>query len=212
MGITTAWAISAHSDAFIEELAPRMRPLLEAERGDPVARERWQRWQKEPLPDYHTWRTIEAGSPDANAINSFLELTASGRYIQDMYNGSGRDDDFWIVEDVWQATRDPEEMFLSIQSKTYALSAFFHAIGPHRAALFPGWCGSFLLTSAEVRDTLSRVEQALAFTDEERAATMRQIWLDDSPDDESVLDGPIRQWRQAARTGLGLCGISLTIH
>ncbi|MEV5505681.1 hypothetical protein [Streptomyces orinoci] len=210
MGITTAWAISAHSDAFIEELAPRMRPLLAAERNDPLARERWQRWQKEPLPDYRTWLDAEPGSPEAGAIHSFLDLTA-GQHIHDMYDGGG-DDDFRLIDDVWEVSEDPERMFISVQSKTFAVSAFFHAIGPRRAALFPGWCGSFLFTSAEVRATLPRVERALTFTNQERAVAMSRLWLDDAPDEESVLDGPLRQWRQAADAGLGLCGVSLTIY
>ncbi|GAA1894692.1 hypothetical protein [Streptantibioticus ferralitis] len=211
MGITTAWAISAHNDAFIEGLAPRIQPLIEAECSDPVACERWRRWQAEPLPDYRTWRDVESGSPIAEAIGSFLKLTASGQYIQEMYDGGGCDE-FWLIEDVWGVSEDAERMFLSVQSKTHALSAFFHAIGPNRAALLPGWCGNFLLTSAEVRDSLPQVERALTFTDEERAAAASRIWLDDGPDEESVLDGPLRQWRQAAAAGLGLCGVSLTIY
>ncbi|MFF8860549.1 hypothetical protein ACF08B_00670 [Streptomyces sp. NPDC015139] len=44
MGITTAWSISAHDDSFIAELAPRCLPLIEAERNEPLARDRWARW------------------------------------------------------------------------------------------------------------------------------------------------------------------------
>ncbi|MET7477152.1 hypothetical protein ABZT17_22660 [Streptomyces sp. NPDC005648] len=49
---------------------------------------------------------------------------------------------------------------MSVQSKEWAVAALFHAIGPVRAALLPGWCGNFLLSSAEVRATLPDVERA----------------------------------------------------
>lgn len=54
MGITSAWAITAHDDAFIGELAPRMLPLLDATRSAPAGQERWRRWERQPLPDYRT--------------------------------------------------------------------------------------------------------------------------------------------------------------
>ncbi|MEU0371038.1 hypothetical protein ABZ070_12390 [Streptomyces sp. NPDC006283] len=129
-----------------------------------------------------------------------------------MYGGSSPDDDFWLVRDVWERGEDPERMFLSIQNKDYAIASFLHAVGPRRTALLPGWCGNFLLTSTEVRQTLPRVELALSFTPEERRAVQERDWLDYLPDEESVLDGPLRQWRQAAEAGLGLCGVALTIY
>ena len=39
MGITSAWSISAHDDDFISALAPRLLPLIAAERDEPLARE-----------------------------------------------------------------------------------------------------------------------------------------------------------------------------
>lgn len=89
--------------------------------------------------------------------------------------------------------------------------SFFHAVGPDRAALLPGWCGTFLLTSAEVRATLPDVERALAFRPVDRAVAERRDWLEYSAGEESVLDGPLRLWRLAARRGLGLCGVSVVI-
>ena len=56
------------------------------------------------------------------------------------------------------------------------------------------------------------MEQALTSTPEERAAAEDQDWLDRLPDEEPVLDGPLRQWRQATEEGLGLCGVSLIVH
>ncbi|MGW5460119.1 helix-turn-helix domain-containing protein [Streptomyces sp. NPDC003996] len=53
MGITSAWSISAHNDDFISTLAPRLLPLIAAERDEPFARQRWDRWRREPLPDFH---------------------------------------------------------------------------------------------------------------------------------------------------------------
>ncbi|MGW0186324.1 hypothetical protein ACWDV7_11290 [Streptomyces sp. NPDC003362] len=84
-----------------------------------------------------------------------------------------------------------------------------------RAGLLPRadrGCGNFLLTSAEVRRTLPAVERALTFTPEARAAAEDQDWLDHGDDEESVPDGPLRMWRQAAADGRGLCGASVVIY
>jgi hypothetical protein len=213
MGITSAWSISAHDDAFIDTLAPRLLPLIAAERNEPLARERWDRWRQAPLPDFRTWwRSFgQSYRNEAEALNSFHELTASGEHVQKMYDGLSPEDDFSLLTDVWDLV-DEEEIFLSVQSKEFALRSFFHAIGPDRAALLPGWCGNFLLTSTEVRQMLPVVERALAFTPEERAAAEDQDWLDYRDDEESVLDGPLRMWRQAAADGRGLCGVSVIIY
>ncbi|MFG3207773.1 hypothetical protein [Streptomyces sp. NPDC048192] len=213
MGFTSAWSISAHDDDFITALAPRLLPLIAAERAEPLARERWERWRQEPLPDFRTW-----GKPfgqfcrrEADALDSFLELTASGQHVQEMYDGLSPDD-FSLLTHVWDLVTDTEDIFVSVKSKEYALRSFFHAIGPARAALLPGWCGNFLLTSAEVRQTLPAVEQALGFTAEERARAKDQDWLGYGDEEESVLDGPLRMWRHAAAHARGLCGVSVTIY
>ncbi|MFG3016785.1 hypothetical protein ACGFZB_41310 [Streptomyces cinerochromogenes] len=214
MGITSAWSISAHDDDFISALAPRLLPLIAAERDEPFAREHWNRWRREPLPDYRTWWKPFGQScrREADALNSFMELTASGEHVQKMYDGLSPDDDFSLLTDVWDLVTDADDIFISVQSKEFALRSFFHAIGPDRAALLPGWCGNFLLTSAEVRKTLPAVEQALGFTAKERSEAEDQDWLDYSDDEESVLDGPLRIWRRATADARGLCGVSVTIY
>ncbi|GHA71608.1 MULTISPECIES: hypothetical protein [Streptomyces] len=130
--------------------------------------------------------------------------------MQKLYDGLPPDD-FSLLNGVWDRIADAEDIFLSVQSKEYALGAFLHAIGPDRAVLLPGWCGDFLLTSAQVRQTLPAVEQALRFTAQERAQAEDQDWPAYSDDQESVLDGPLRMWRQAAADARGLCGVSVTI-
>ncbi|ANP50670.1 hypothetical protein J2Z21_004428 [Streptomyces griseochromogenes] len=200
MGITTAWSISAHDDGYLgNELAPRFLPLIEAERNEPLARERWARWTTGD-----TW----PGEPSED----FLELVRGGDHVQKMYDGLSADDPFSVLHDVWDQEGIGDRLFISVQSKDWAVWSFFHAIGPARAALLPGWCGNFLLTSAEVRDTLPRLERALTFDPAERAAARRRDWLGYSPEEESVLDGPLRMWRLAAQAGMGLCGVSLTIY
>ncbi|MFC9279092.1 hypothetical protein [Streptomyces collinus] len=161
MGITSAWSISAHDDDFIGTLAPRLLPLIAAERDEPLARERWERWRREPLPDFRTWWKPfgESCRKEADALESFLELTASGKHVQKMYDGLSPDDDFSLLTNVWELAGGAEDVFLSVQSTEFALRSFFHAIGPDRAVLLPGWCGNFLLTSAEVRETLPAVQQ-----------------------------------------------------
>ncbi|MBX7554934.1 hypothetical protein ABZX95_41540 [Streptomyces sp. NPDC004232] len=214
MGITTAWSISAHNDNFISTLAPRLLPLIAAERDEPSARERWDSWRREPLPDFRTWWQPFGQScrREEDALNSLHELTASGEHVQKMYDGLSPDGDFSLLTDVWDLVTGAEDLFISVQSKEFALRSFFHAIGPDRAVLLPGWCGNFLLTSAEVRETLPAVERALGFTPQERAEAEDQDWLGYGDDEESVLDGPLRMWRQAAADARGLCGLSVTIY
>ncbi|MFK4148912.1 hypothetical protein [Streptomyces sp. NPDC004065] len=213
MGITSAWSISAHDDDFIGALAPGLLPLIAAERAEPAARERWDRWCAEPLPDFRTWWLSYGRScrRESDALDSFHELTASGAHVRKMYDGLSPGDEFSLLTDVWDAV-DGEGIFLSVHSKDFALRSFFHAIGPRRAALLPGWCGDFVLTSAEVRETLPAVERALTFTTDERAAAEDQDWLDYADGEERVLDGPLRVWRRAAADGRGLCGVSVTVY
>ncbi|MET9016037.1 hypothetical protein ABZX74_34820 [Streptomyces olivaceoviridis] len=213
MGFTSAWSISAHDDDFISALAPRLLPLIDAEQDEPLARERWDRWRREPLPDFRFWwkpfgRVCRS---EADALESFLELTVSGEHVQKLYDGLPPDD-FSLLNGVWDRIAGAEDIFLSVQSKEYALRVFFHAIGPARAVLLPGWCGNFLLTSSQVRQTLPAVERALGFTAEERAQAEDQDWLEYGDDEESVLDGPLRMWRQAAADARGLCGVSVTVY
>ncbi|MFF7971399.1 hypothetical protein [Streptomyces sp. NPDC007905] len=198
MGITSAWSISAHDDTFIGELAPRLLPLIEAERNEPLARERWK-----------SWTTVPSGSEPSV---EFLDLTCGGQHVQKMYDGLTPDDPFCMLHGIWGQEDIGDRIFLSVQSKDWALSSLFHALGPARAALLPGWCGNFLLTSAEVRATLPRVEQALTFDPGERATIERRDWLYYQDEEESVLDGPLRMWRFAAESGMGLCGVSCVIH
>ncbi|MEV6397012.1 hypothetical protein AB0M39_19865 [Streptomyces sp. NPDC051907] len=210
MGITSAWAISAHEDDVIAELAPRFLPVIEAERNDPAARRRWDAWRRAPLPDYRTWYAGDDGAA-ASAVESFRELTCAGERVIDACYGGG-EDDFYVVDDVWGRQADPAGMFLAVHSKEYAVASLFHAIGPRRAAELPGWCGDFLLDSHEVRRSLPRVEAALTFDLRQRVAVDDQDWLDYLPGEENVVDGPVRVWRHAAAEGLGLCGLSLHLY
>lgn len=198
MGFTSAWSISCHEDSVIADLAPRTAAAIEADRTCPRARHRWEAWQRAPLPDHRTWWT---GPPAVDeAIHSFQDLTRPGRHVDDLCA-------FDVMDDLWERQPDQELMFLSVHRKAYPVSALFHALGPARAALLPGWCGNFLLTAAEARRTLPAVERALGLGPQERARAQGQLWLDSEPR-ESVLDGPLRAWRAAARAGLGLCGLA----
>ncbi|MFD6967343.1 hypothetical protein [Streptomyces sp. NPDC059979] len=209
MGFTSAWSISSHEDSVIGELAPRTAAAIEADRTCPRARRRWAAWQRAPLPDHRTWWTGTAADDDA--IRSFQDLTRPGRHVDDLCVGAA-DPDFHVMEDIWDRQPDPAAMFVSLHRKEYPVSALFHALGPERAALLPGWCGNFLLTAAEVRRSLPQVERALGFGPGERERAERQDWLDYGARDESVLDGPLRAWRAAARAGLGLCGVACHVY
>ncbi|MFF5922525.1 hypothetical protein ACFY8C_29945 [Streptomyces flavochromogenes] len=202
MGFTSAWAISGHTDEDIANLAPRLLPAMRADRDAPDAARRWQDWQRAPLPDHRTWYT-DYGP----AIESFRELTVPGTHVDDMCGGR-TDPAFYVVDDVWDGQSE-DSMFLTVHSKEYAVSSLLHALGPTRAALLPGWCGTFLLTPAQVAASLPYVERAFTFTPDERATAEARDWLDYSTGEESVLDGPLRVWRTAARTDMGLCGLSV---
>ncbi|MFD0369612.1 hypothetical protein [Streptomyces sp. NPDC127114] len=208
MGFMSAWGISAHPDTVMAELALRLLPAMEADRTTPGAQERWHAWQRAPLPDHRTWYAAgRLGSAEEDAIESFRELTTPGSHVDRLCDGVA-DPDFYVVDDVWVG-RDLGHIFVSVHSKDYAVASLFQSLGPARAALLPGWCGNFVLTAAEVREALPRVEAAFAFTPAERAAAEGRDWLYYGADEESVLDGPPRVWRNAARDGLGLCAVAL---
>ncbi|MCX5149403.1 hypothetical protein OHB36_21935 [Streptomyces sp. NBC_00320] len=208
MGFTSAWSISSHPDSVIAELAPRLAPALEADRANPAARRRREAWQGAPLPDHRTWYTDRAHD---EAIDSFWNLTRPGEHVDDLCNGI-TDPGFHVMQDLWEPEPEPADMFVSVHRKDYALAALFHAIGPNRAALLPGWCGNVLLTAAEVRRTLPGVERALTFTAGERARVADRDWLDYGAREERVTDGPLRVWRSAAATGRGLCAVALHVY
>lgn len=160
MGFTSAWSVSSHPDSVIAELTPHLAPALEADRTQPAGRRRWEAWRCAPLPDHRTWYRDRAHD---GAIDSFLTLTRPGGHVDEVCNGI-TDRAFHVMEDVWEPEPEAADMFVSVHRKDYAVAALFHAIGPDRAALLPGWCGNVLLTAAEVRRTLPDVERALTFT------------------------------------------------
>ncbi|MFJ9825092.1 hypothetical protein ACIRSU_12025 [Streptomyces sp. NPDC101160] len=206
MGFTSAWGISSHPDTVIARHAPRLLPAMAADRAAHGSRERWEAWQRAPLPDHRAWY----GHPTRrDAIDAFRALTAPGRHVDELCAGI-TDPYFYVVDHLWDG-QDLDGIFVSVHSKEYAVSSLFHSIGPARAALLPGWCGNFLLTAAETRHALADVEAALTFTSPERTAAEEQDWLDYTAGEESVLDGPLRVWRAAVRNGHGVCGVALHI-
>lgn len=208
MGFTSAWAITSHIDSDIAELTPRLLPAIRADRGRPEAQHRWREWLDAPLPDHNTWYGPPGlATVDLAAVEAFRELTAPGRHVDDVCGGI-TDPAFYVVDEVWEG-QTLESMFISVHSKEYAVASFLHSIGPTRAKLLPGWCGNFILTSAQVRRRLPAVERALTFSATERVTADTQDWLDYSDGEERVLDGPLRVWRAAAHHGLGLCGLSV---
>ncbi|MFD8971283.1 hypothetical protein [Streptomyces sp. NPDC059593] len=202
MGFTSAWAITGHTEEGIANLAPRLLAAMRADRNHPDAERRWAEWEECPLPDHRTWYDTDRRA----AVESFLELTAPGVHVDAMCDGRA-DPSFSVVDDVWDGQSE-DSMFITVHRKEYAVSSLFHALGPTRAGLLPGWCGTFLLTPAQVAGSLPHVERALAFTSAERSEAESQDWLEYVDGEESVLDGPLRVWRTAAHRGMGLCGLS----
>ena len=209
MGVTGAWTISALEGPVIAELSPRFLPIIEAEGSDPDARRRWNEWQRAPLGDYRKWSHTD--SPWSEGLRAFHELTwISERVGSACYGSVG--DKFCVIADVWERQPEPDQMYFCVKRKENPVAALFHAIGPERAAQLPGWCGNFLLAPAEVRESLPQVERALTFNPEERHAIDDQDWLDYDSDEENIVDGPLRVWRWAAATGLGLCGLATYVY
>ncbi|MFD5769381.1 hypothetical protein ACFWIN_26670 [Streptomyces sp. NPDC127049] len=212
MGFTSVWAVTAHPDPAIATFAAQLLPALREDSERPGARERWEAWRRTPLPDHRTWYTAATppGIPRADpaAIEAFHELTSPGPAVDEVCGGL-RDPGFSVLDDVWGDDLDEEDAFLSVHSKEYAVASLFHALGPARAGLLPGWCGNFLLTAAETAATLPAVERAFSFTAAERAEAGTQDWLAYGEREESVLDGPPRVWRAAVGKGYGLCGVAV---
>lgn len=208
MGITSAWSITAHDDDVIASLVPRVQPLIERHRESPEAQRAWQAWCADPLPDHRGWRDLPSRSVRAEAVAAFLRLT-SEIPLNELHCC---DDCGFHLYDIWEASAEAVPPYVAVFTKDYALSALFHAIGPTRAAQLPGWCGDFLLTSDEVRRTLPAVEEALTFSLRDRVVVQERVWLDYHEDEEPVLDGPLRAWRQAASAGLGLFGANVHIY
>ncbi|MFJ4776883.1 hypothetical protein [Streptomyces sp. NPDC088762] len=205
MGFTSVWSISSHEDPVIGELAPRVSAAIAADQACTEARGRWAAWERAPLPDRRTWWTDPAHH---DAIRSFQEMTRPGRHVDDLCTVAP---DFDVEQEIWDRRPDSGAMFTSVHRKEYAVAALFHALGPERAALLPGWCGNFLLDAAGVRRALPGVERALGFGPGERERAQAQDWLDYGARDESVLDGPLRVLRAAAAAGWGVCGVAFHV-
>jgi hypothetical protein len=80
-----------------------------------------------------------------------------------------------------------------------------NGLGPDRAPTLPGWAGDAVLTVAEARHSLPAVEAVPSPTGPDREHVLTRI--DDWPGGKgpaTLLDGPLRVWRQAAAAELGL--------
>ncbi|MFD0149358.1 hypothetical protein ACWGQ4_37075 [Streptomyces sp. NPDC055721] len=83
-------------------------------------------WEKAPLPDRRTWYDTDRRA----AVESFLELTASGAHVDAMCDGRA-DPSFSVVDDVWDGQSE-DSMFITVHRKECAVSSLFHALGPTR--------------------------------------------------------------------------------
>ncbi|MEV7026756.1 hypothetical protein AB0O00_32060, partial [Kitasatospora sp. NPDC093558] len=131
----------------------------------------------------------------------------------------GCQDDSDAVEELRDAVLEQfppeggEGLFAATARKANPFWALAYALGAESALQLPGWFGDFLLDSAQVRACLPRAEAALAVTGSRRRDVVERIhaWLDGLGDDpahdaDALLDGPLRVFRHAARTGQGVAG------
>ncbi|MFE4259348.1 hypothetical protein [Streptomyces sp. NPDC056883] len=108
-----------------------------------------------------------------------------------------------------------EGLFVAAARKASPVAALHYGLGAEASAAFPGWYGDFLLTASEVASALPRAEEALDLTGGRRAEVLSRIttWMTamgDEPrfDAASLLDGPLRTLRFAARTGRGAAALT----
>ncbi|MFG3252662.1 hypothetical protein [Streptomyces sp. NPDC048172] len=199
MSSSGLWVVGAMSGADIARLAPDTVPAIRHAAASPVLAAAWRRWERDAAPGggaVPVWR--EDGYNTDEALR-----------LLDMVNGSPLDalDSLGALDviDWWNELDTDIEPFTSSARKDNPVAALFHALGPERAAALPGCLGDAVLTAAELRAALPRVEAALAFTAPEReTALARAADWPEAEDPAALLDEPLRVLREAAASALGL--------
>jgi hypothetical protein len=94
--------------------------------------------------------------------------------------------------------------------------ALFHAIGPTRARLLPGFLGNFILAPSQLAAALPDIQTAFTFAQDERDqvhARMDEALVDCAPrNPDDVLDTLPRRAHRAADRAMGLASVSQAIE
>ncbi|MFE0461814.1 hypothetical protein ACFW1A_21460 [Kitasatospora sp. NPDC058965] len=191
MGWYGMWGLLPVRPETVERYGPLLRSAIDEERQLPASRELLREWH--------------ARGSGRWACDAFTEAAGPGAL-------DGRIE---VVYEAWEAGRDDgEPRVVVLCRKAFPAAALAYAMGPQRFSLLPGWFGDLVLTPAQVRASLPRVERAFTWTAAERADAERLLTEalrgdPDRADLDALLDGVPPVWRAAARGGFGLLGAQL---
>ncbi|MFE7191435.1 hypothetical protein [Kitasatospora sp. NPDC057541] len=186
MSFTGFWVVMPVPAAVIDEVAPVLGPVIEAQSASDAARAGLQRWAR--------------GGADVPDVLEFHDLAAP--YLLD--------DHLDLLFEVWGGYEKAGPFLKSACRKGYPAIGLAHALGHERFGVLPGWFGTFVVPPDEVRAALPAVEAALTLHPADRAAADQRLneFLEEaSPEDTAaLLDDLAPTWRWAAATGQGLIG------
>lgn len=209
MSVTGVWVVGVVPDDDVARIRREFRRL-------PVVGARSARFPQ----DLAWWREKSGREPffDASDPRTPVPTPSALRFSEFVENSRS---DLDAVEAMKDAVMDlfPQEigegLFCATARKADPATALAHALGPTATLQLPGWFGDFLLNSREVLVALSKAEQALDLTGDQRAAAASRVreWMTamgDDPDHDAdeLIDGPLRVLRSAARTGAGAAGLT----
>ena len=181
------WAVSAIDASAEQRWAPVWSELFDGYASREDLRDKWQSWLDQP-------------EPDASFAELFSAVAHGGwRQLHDFLNDCASED----LTDVHVTRGLP------------ATEALFHAIGPARARLLPGFLGNFILPASQLASALPGIRAAFTFAPDERSqvrARMDEALADCAPlDVDDVLDTLPRRATWAADRAMGLTSVSQAI-
>ncbi|WP_322761877.1 hypothetical protein [Frankia sp. Cr2] len=171
MSVSMLWAVSAIDARALQRWGPIWTNLLDGYESREDLQDRWQLW-------------LNHGQPDESFAEMFSVVAGGGwKELWDFSNECASE----LLTDVQVTRRVP------------APEALFHAIGPARARLLPGFLGNFVLTSGQLAAALPGILAAFAFSPHERGQVRGRVdeaLADSAPcDADDVLDALPRRAR-----------------
>ncbi|MER5765232.1 hypothetical protein [Streptomyces sp. NPDC002082] len=208
MSTTAVWVVGAVPDEEARAIPGRYLHLMQPDE-----------WSRPPAYSRETEAWWTQGG-DREPFFEGLEPTPAAHRFAQFMNDVGT-----TASEMLAATQDAsmsampaaegESLFVAAARKANPVAALHYGLGAEASAVFPGWYGDFLLSAPEVASALPRAEEALDLTGARRTEVLARIttWmtaLGDEPrfDAASLLDGPLRTLRFAARTGHGAAALT----
>jgi hypothetical protein len=181
------WAVSAMDAPALDRWAPVWTNLFDEYASREDLRARWRRW-------------LDHGQPDESFAEMFSVVAHGG----------------W--QELWDFSNECASEVLTdvhVTRRRSATEALFHAIGPARARLLPGFLGNFILTPDQLAAVLPDILTAFSFSPHERVQVCRrvdEVLTDSAPHDlDDVLDTFPRRAQWAAGHSMGLISICQAI-